>query len=69
MFMHLAAPPRPPFPQIELRDVIGVSAKNNTTGRRIPGRVVCSQRAFWLLAEGEEPRRIVHTDPRKERKF
>ncbi len=58
--------------QIELSAIVGASAKHGTGAiarRCLPGRIVCDRRAFWLVAEGEPRRRIVHTDPRKERKF
>lgn len=58
-----------PYRQVELRDLIGVSPKNGATARRQPGRVVCALRSFWLIVDGKAPVRIVHTDPRKERKF
>lgn len=60
-------PPRPR--QVELRALIGVSRVNGATARRQPGHIICAHRSFWLLAPGVAPRRIVHTDPRKERKF
>jgi hypothetical protein len=70
MSMQAVLPsPRPPYPQIELRDLIGVSPVNRATGRRRAGQVICALRSFWFVAPGREPVRIVHTDPRKERKF
>lgn len=68
--MHPALPTARPYPQVELRDVVAVSPKNGSFARRLAGRVVCGQRAFWLVDESTlSVRRIIHTDPRKERKF
>lgn len=64
-----SVPPAPPHRQVELRSLIGSNGRNGF-GRLGGGeRIMCGLRSFWLVADGKEPVRIVHTDPRKERKF
>lgn len=55
--------PTPPFRQIELRDIVGKSPS------QLGGRLVCRWRGFWIIARGRVPVKVIHTDPRKERKM
>lgn len=61
-------PPRPPFREVELRDLIGMSNRASPAPRWIKPPVV-AWGGFWLFPDGEQPVKIVHTDLRKERKF
>lgn len=55
--------PKPPFRTIELRDIHGKSS------HQLGGRLVCRWRSFWIIAPGRVPVKVIHSDPRKARKF
>jgi hypothetical protein len=64
----LAEPPRR-FKIVELSE-LSRRSKRGQFQERLHGRIVCAWRRFWFIPDGWGlPSLIVHTDPRKERKF
>lgn len=64
-----APAPRPPYRQVEISTLFAFSAGKGRALLRGRGRLVCDWRGFWLVEPGRAPVKVVHTDPRKERKL